>query len=163
MIRTMKERRRKGLFGRSLEWLSFGVVVALPVLYFAWPWLPFAAWLERITVRNPIVLEEAADSRGTTTVYRCVNEGELVLSDEPCGNVVETLALPPRNVNVIPADKVPASRPPTAASSAPCRSIDAELAEIAAQLRAGYAMQRGERLKARRAALLEHGRSIGCL
>jgi len=159
----MKERRRKGIFGRLLEWLAVGVVVALPALYFAWPRLPVPSWLERIKLRNPIVLDEPAEARSTSTVYRCVNEGELVLSDEPCGNVVETLAVPPRDVNVIPADKVPASRPPTAPLSAACRSIDAELAEIAAQLRTGHAMQRGEHLKARRAALLEHGRSIGCL
>ncbi|HSN72504.1 MAG TPA: hypothetical protein VLT59_13400 [Steroidobacteraceae bacterium] len=109
----MTSRRDRSRIGRVFEIALYAVALAVPLVYFASRYPPLENWIGRIEWRNPIVFGESGADAGTADrtptppatnrVYRCVNGGEVVLSDRPCGNVVETREIGPGDINVMPS------------------------------------------------------------
>jgi len=108
----------------------------------------------------------ASDSATTTaiTVYRCRTEAQTILADRPCGENAERIeittdagnaytAAPPKS----PPGRPPVARPPANGGSAlqlerqqeRCRRLGSEIERVRSQLRAGYRVRQGEKLRER--------------
>ena len=157
---------------RVLEYVLYTVALAIPVLYFASRYPPVEAWLGRIELRNPIVLDrpdgdaaargveaEARTESRSNRVYRCVNDGEVVLSDRPCGNVVETREIRPEDVNVIPSTAFTGMASPP--DDVDCESLEARIDALDARRRGATEALAAE-LAVERDATWQRGRSAGC-
>ena len=144
MARRRDERSR---LARTLEFGLYALAVALPATYFASRYPPFDVWLGRIELRNPIVVgspttadesgavaEQAAAEARSSRVYRCENAGQIVLSDRPCGNVVETREIGPGDMNILPSEAFTGR--PAVPENVDCEQLRRELDELDAERRA---------------------------
>jgi hypothetical protein len=165
-------RDKRSGWRRALEYLLYGVALALPLLYFASRYPPFEAWFDRVQLRNPIVLEQPGADRSDVSgddapsaqprvnrVYRCLNEGEVVLSDRPCGNVVETREIGPGDVNVMPSTAFTGA--PALPEDVDCETLEARLSELDSRRR-GADDERAAQVALERDAAWQQGRSAGC-
>lgn len=155
-----------------LEYVLYAFALAIPVLYFASRYPPFEAWLGRVELRAPIVLEQPDARQGdssasdaspapprTNRVYRCLNDGQVVLSDRPCGNVVETREIGPGDVNVMPSTAF--TGVPALPDDVDCETLEAKLRELDARRR-DAAAERAPQIALERDTLWQQGRTAGC-
>jgi hypothetical protein len=136
MAQRLSER---SMWRKAGEFVVYGLAVLIPAVYFARNQPPFDAWLERIEWRSPIVLDGGADTpgeRGEATprspapgpqkIYRCEQDGIPVISNRPCGNVLETRELAPSDINVVPSELFTGHAAP-APENVDCKALRAEL------------------------------------
>lgn len=168
----MADRREKrSRLGRAFEIALYAVAVSVPLLYFARQYPPVEAWLGRIELRNPIVVDhgnaddgsiDGASSAENTprsqTVYRCLNDGELVLSDQPCGNIIETREIGPGDVNILPSEAFTGH--PAAPGNVDCGTLERRLAELDEQRR--RSSQDDSSTARERDAVWQQGRAARC-
>jgi len=123
----------------------------------------------------------AAPSRAAT-IYRCQLGGVTTFSDQPCGESVQTYDAGLSRLSILdspgtparkaerankpaPAEheaKRPAEEASQAKQAAACQRAEQSLRRIREQMRAGYSVKQGERLKARKRDLEARRREAGC-
>jgi len=156
-----------------------------------------ATLIEQPVMRPPVVIDRHAPPyrapaarpgrESYVGVYECVEDGQRVVSDRPCGPSAQTRTLvvdqpDPRDVarqqqqtwaaqqavpNAYPqsgsAGAVPSAGTPTARSNeAACRNINEQIARIDERMRQRYTSQQGERYREQLRALRQQRYDLRC-
>ena len=116
------------------------------------------------------------------TIYRCRVDGVTTFSDHPCGESVQTYDAGLSRLSILDSPRVPAPKAKRANKPAPaehkakrsaeeasqakqaatCQRAEQSLRRIREQMRTGYSVKQGERLKARKRDLEARRREVGC-
>ncbi len=121
-----------------------------------------------------LVHTTALEASGSTVIYRCEQADGVVFADRPCAskasaytpgapiNQYTPAAMPSRATAQKPVRKKAAVSDATASKDAQCQRWESALRDIRSQMRAGYSLQQGERLRARKTRLDQQVRAARC-
>jgi len=110
-------------------------------------------------------------------IYRCKVNGVTTFSDRACGDTIELYRMqfdnaPQSSMPPTPVGKAPQASPRAAGKPVEpvemtsrkedCERLDQDMRKIRAQMRAGYDVKEGERLRGRLAHIQERRKAHGC-